>query len=286
MIEIKINDELYPENLKKIKNPPEIIYVKGNIENLKKVGIAVVGSRSCSCYGKRMCELFTKELADYDIKIISGLALGIDTYAHKTCIENDGGTIAVLPCGLNKIYPKENEKLIQEILKNNGTLVTEYEPNEKADSKKFLERNRIVSGLAIGTLIIEAGYRSGTSVTARLTKEQGKNVFCIPSSLENRKGIVTNQLIQRGGYLVTKVEDILEKYENISFVKKLASKEENTNIDEEFRVMYEVLSDEPIDINKICRITRLDIGEVNYKLMLMELAGIITQLAGKRFIRN
>ena len=233
-----------------------------------------------------MCEFFTKELVNYDIQVISGLALGIDTYAHQTSIENNGSTIAVLPSGFNKIYPKENQKLAQDILNNNGTLITEYEPNEKADSKKFLERNRIVSGLAIGTLIIEAGYRSGTSVTARLTKEQGKNVFCIPSSLENRKGIVTNELIQKGGYLVTKVEDILEKYSDIKFVKKVENKEDNKNIEEEFKKIYNVLSDEPIDINNICRVTKLDISEVNYKLMLMELEGIITQLAGKRFIRN
>jgi len=284
MIEIKISDEKYPENLKKIKNPPKKIYVEGNIDNLNKIGIAVVGSRSCSCYGKRMCEYFTKQLVEYDIQIISGLALGIDTYAHKNCIQNNGNTIAVLPSGLNNIYPKENKKLVNDILSNNGTLITEYEPNEKADSKKFLERNRIVSGLAIGTLIIEAGYRSGTSVTARLTKEQGKNVFCIPSSLENRKGIVTNELIQKGGYLVTKLEDILKKYEDIKFNRKRKSEKEN--ISEEFRKIYNVLTDEPMEINKICRITNLNICEVNYKLMLMELEGLITQLAGKRFIRN
>jgi len=269
MIEIKIEDEKYPDRLRKIKNPPKRIFIEGNLENLNRVGIAVVGSRSCSCYGKRMCEFFTKELVNYDIQIISGLALGIDTCAHETCIENKGITIAVLPCGFNKIYPKENQKLAQDIINNDGTLITEYEPNEKADSKKFLQRNRIVSGLSIGTLIIEAGYRSGTSVTARLTKEQGKNVFCIPSSLENRKGIVTNELIQKGGYLVTKVEDILKKYEDIKFNRKRKSEKEN--ISEEFRKIYNVLTDEPMEINKICRITNLNICEVNYKLMLMEL---------------
>lgn len=286
MIEIKNDDEKYPEMLKKIKNPPKKIYVEGNTENLNKVGIAVVGSRSCSCYGKRMCEYFTKKLVEYDIQIISGLANGIDTYAHETCIKNKGITIAVLPCGLDRIYPKENKILVKNILNTNGTLITEYQPDEEADSKKFLERNRIVSGLAIGTLIIEAGYRSGTSVTARLTKEQGKNVFCIPSSLENRKGIVTNELIQKGGFLVTKVEDILEKFENINFVKKLTGIEDKVKVDGEFKKIYDVLSDKPLDINNICRITNIDISEVNYKLMFMELDGLITQIAGKRFIRN
>lgn len=286
MIEIKIDDKKYPESLRKIKNPPKKIYIEGNTENLNKVGIAVVGSRSCSCYGKRMCEYFTKKLVEYDIQIISGLATGIDTYAHETCVKNKGITIAVLPSGLNKIYPKENRILVKNILNTSGTLITEYQPDEEADSKKFLERNRIVSGLAIGTLIIEAGYRSGTSVTARLTKEQGKNVFCIPSSLENRKGIVTNELIQKGGFLVTKVEDILEKFENINFVKKLTGIEDKVKVDGEFKKIYDVLSDKPLDINNICRITNIDISEVNYKLMFMELDGLITQIAGKRFIRN
>ena len=136
-----------------------------------------------------MCKTFTKKLVEYEFTIISGLAIGIDAIAHKTCIKYSGKTIAVLPCGFNNIYPKQNKELIDEILENRGLILTEYEKDVKAESKKFLERNRIVAGLGIGTLVIEAGYRSGTSVTARYTKNLNKPVFCVPSSLENYKRI-------------------------------------------------------------------------------------------------
>ena len=284
MIKLDIEDKYYPKRLRNIKNPPKIIFVEGNLENLNKIGLAVVGSRTCSCYGERICKKFSKELVEYDIIIISGLAKGIDTYSHLTAIENKGRTIAVLPSGLNKIYPKENEELVKKILENDGTIISEYEENEKADSKKFLQRNRIVSGLAIGTLIIEAGYRSGTSVTAKLAKEQGKNVFCIPSSLENIKGKGTNELIKKGCYLVTCAQDILEKYEDIEFERR--NVEKKANVSDEFLDIYNILSDEPISIEKILRQTKLNISEINYKLMLMELDGLITRFAREKLCKK
>ena len=194
---LQIGDKQYPEKLMKIKNPPQKIYIEGNIEILNNFGIAIIGSRNCTKYGER-----------------------IDSFAHIACIENYGKTIAVLPCGFNNIFPKENKKLYENIINNGGTVITEYEPDEQKSYNKFLERNRIVSGLAYGTLVIEAGTRSGTSVTARFTEEQGKNVFCIPSSLENTKGVGTNNLIKKGAKLVTCIEDILKEYENMNFKKK------------------------------------------------------------------
>ena len=182
-------DTLYPKQLKEIRNPPSRLYVLGNIKILQDIGIAVVGSRTHSQYGEKMCKTFTKNLVEYNINVISGLAKGIDAIAHKTCLEYSGKTIAVLPSGLENIYPKENISLAKQILDKGGVLVSEYEPRIEADSKKFLERNRIVAGLGIGTLVVEAGYRSGTRVTAKITKEQNKPVFCLPSRLENRKGV-------------------------------------------------------------------------------------------------
>ena len=206
---IEYADKIYPNRLKEIKNPPSRLYVKGNIELLNSIGIAIVGSRTNTQYGEKMCKTFTKKLVEYEFTIISGLAIGIDAIAHKTCIKYSGKTIAVLPCGFNNIYPKQNKELIDEILENRGLILTEYEKDVKAESKKFLERNRIVAGLGIGTLVIEAGYRSGTSVTARFTVENGNSLFCIPSSLENIKGKTTNLLIQQGAKLVISAEDII-----------------------------------------------------------------------------
>ena len=145
MIKVEKQSEAFPKRLTQIQNAPEQIYVEGNLQLLNSIGIAVIGTRNPSDYGKRMCRVFTKELVKYGITIISGLARGIDTIAHKTCLENGGKTIAILPCGLNNIFPKPNEKLYKDIINFEGLAITEYSPKEKAESKKFLERNRIVS---------------------------------------------------------------------------------------------------------------------------------------------
>ena len=151
---IEYLSEEYPERLRDIENPPTRLYVLGDYRILNEIGIAVIGSRCNTQYGKNMCKKFVKNLVEYNINIISGLALGIDGIAHKTCIKNSGKTIAVLPSGFENIYPKENTQLLKEILNNGGAIVSEYEKNIKADSKKFLERNRIVAGLSVGTLVV------------------------------------------------------------------------------------------------------------------------------------
>ena len=282
---IEYYDELYPKLLRSIDNPPTRLYVIGNPNILSETGIAVIGSRNNTQYGERMCKRFVKDLVDYNINIISGLAFGIDKIAHITALENLGKTIAVLPSGLNNIYPKQHNELAQKIIEHGGAIVSEYEENVKASSKSFLERNRIVAGLAIGTLVVEAGHRSGTSVTARLTTEQGKPTFCIPSSLENPKGITTNKLIQNGSKLVTKIDDILNSYPNIKF-EKTHKKEQIENIPKELEDVYNVIEDIPQDINKIARKSGLSISEVSYKLMLLQLENLITELPGQRYIRN
>ena len=283
---IEYCDKLYPSKLREIKNPPTRLYAKGNIELLNNIGLAIIGSRTNTQYGEKMCKTFTKKLVEYEFTIISGLAVGIDSIAHKTCLRYSGKTIAVLPCGLDNIYPKQNKKLFDEILENNGLVITEYENNVKAESKKFLERNRIVAGLGIGTLVIEAGYRSGTSVTARYTKNLNKPVFCIPSSLENIKGLGTNELIKKESKLVTKIEDILKEYPQIDFKKKTLIKNEK-NIPKELEKVYKYIEKEPININEIIRKTKMSVQDVSYKLMLLQLENLIEELPGQVYkIKN
>ncbi len=284
---IEYSSSTYPERLRYITNPPTRLYVEGNIELLNEIGISIVGSRTNTQYGEKMCKIFTKNLVEYNINIISGLAVGIDSIAHKTCLKNSGKTIAVLPCGLNRIYPEINIGLAKQIVSNGGALVTEYDNDVKTDSLKFLERNRIVAGLGIGTLIIEAGERSGTSVTARYAKQYGKNVFCIPSSLENKKGITTNLLIKQGSNLVTNVDDILEFYPDIKFTKKQVEiKDIVLDVPQNLIDVYKVINDIPQDVNEIARKTGLPISEVNYKTMLLQLEDLIIELPGQRFTRN
>ena len=288
---IEYASELYPERLRNIEKPPSRLYVLGNVEILNKIGIAVVGSRTNTQYGEKMCKKFVKNLVEYNINIISGLAFGIDSIAHKSCLKNSGKTIAVLPSGLENICKATNKILIDEIIANDGAVISEYENNTKVDSNKFLERNRIVAGLGLGTLVVEAGYRSGTSVTARFTRQNEKPVFCIPSSLENMKGKTTNELIQKGAKLVTCVEDIIEEISRINpeivFDKKdIEQKDIYFDISPELLNVYKEISDIPKDVNQIARKTGFSISEINYKTMILQLEDKIIELPGKRFIRN
>lgn len=285
-MKISIQSSEYPESLRKIEKPPNQLYYKGNIELLRMPGIAIIGSRKCTKYGEKMAKKFSKELSLQSLVIISGMAKGIDSFAHMESIETTGNTIAVLPCGFNNIYPKENINLYKQILENNGLVLTEYEENEEATSKKFLERNRIISGLAIGILVIEGGYRSGTSVTARLAKKQEKNIFCIPSSLENSKGITPNILIKEGASLVTNIDDIINKYPDLNLKKIDFTKveEKNNSIKKEYQDIYNILDEEKtIHINEIVQKLKIEMNEVNYKLTMLELEGKIVSLPGNNF---
>lgn len=287
---IEYASEKYPERLRYIENPPSRLYALGNINVLNELGIAVVGSRTNTQYGERMCKRFTKNLVEYNINIISGLAYGIDSIAHETCLKNSGKTIAVLPSGLKNICRATNKNLIMPILKNNGVIISEYESSISADSAKFLERNRIVAGLSAGTLVIEAGYRSGTRVTARFTKENERPLFCVPSSLENIKGKTTNELIQQGAKLVTSVEDMFEDIykdnSEIIFCKKKQEKNWLVNIPPDLISVFKEIYNVPRDINYISRKTKLPISEVNYKIMLLQLEGKIIEKPGHKFVRN
>ena len=288
-MKIKIEDEIYPNQLRKIPKPPKQLYLEGNIELLNKPGIAIIGSRSCTKYGKKITEQISKELAETGLVIISGMAKGIDSFAHLGCISGNGSTIAVLPSGINHIYPKENKNLYKKIIENGGLIVTEYDKQQQADSNKFLERNRIVSGLSIGILVVEGGYRSGTSVTARLAKNQGKDIFCIPSSLENSKGITPNELIKQGAFLVTEAQDIINKYPNLKLERREIESEEIDNIDikDEYKLIYNILDKEKtIHINEISKKCKSSIDEINYKLMLLELEDKIISLPGNNYKRK
>ena len=273
-----------------MKNPPKQLNCIGNLELLKKPGIAMVGSRICSKYGEKIALKFSKELSLYDITIISGMAIGIDYFSHKGALDEGGKTIAVLPSGLKNIYPNENIQLFEQILDSGGLVISEYDDYYEANSKSFLERNRIISGLSIGVLIVEGAYRSGTSVTAKITLEDNKKLFCIPSSLENNKGYMPNHFIRKGGILVTSVEDIIEEYSEYKF-KKINNKKTNiidktVKIDKKYEKVYNIIGNNPININEIVQITNINIEDLNYQLMMLELDGYIETLPGKYFKRR
>ena len=209
---IKIKDKEYPEKLKNIENPPKQIYVLGNSSILNDFSISIVGCRLCSEYGKMMAQSIAYNLSKYNINIVSGLALGIDTNAHKGCLMNKGKTIAVLAHGLDMIYPTQNTDLANKIIESGGAIISEYPVGIKPKRENFPERNRLISGLSNGVVVIEAKEKSGALITVESALEQGKDIFAIPGNINSTNSIGTNNLIKEGAKITTCVNDILEEY--------------------------------------------------------------------------
>ena len=281
---IKIEDTNYPEHLLKIKNPPKQLYVLGDETLLNKQSIAIVGSRDCTKYGYEQAKHFAKELSKNNICIISGMAIGIDSAAHIGAKSELGKTIAVLGSGFNHIFPEENEELFHEILEEGGCIISEYEPNVEPDSKHFPIRNRIISGLSDGVLVIEAKSRSGSGITARLAKNQNKKVYCMPSNIDSKNGVGTGRLIQEGAKLVLSPQDILIEL-GMNIIENKISEKKNIKIDKQYKVVYETLTRIPINVNEICKRTGKNIIEVNTTLTMLELQGIIKQVGVNEFVK-
>ena len=209
IIELKIDDERYPQKLKQIFSPPEILYCVGDISLLNEFSIAIVGCRRNSPYGEKITKIFADNLSKNGVTIISGLAKGIDSFAHESSHKNIGRTIAVLGNGLNIIYPRENEELFFNIIENGGLIISEFPPDTPPFKENFPKRNRIISGLSNGVLVIEAKRNSGTMITVNYALEQGKDVFVIPGNIDSLNSTGTNDLIKDGAKLVTNFKEIL-----------------------------------------------------------------------------
>lgn len=209
---ITILDKDYPKNLKNVYDAPVVLYYKGNKQLLNnKKAIAIVGCRNCTKYGENVSTKFAYDLSKDGICIISGMAKGIDSLAHIGALKQKGKTIAVLGSGLDRIYPSENIKLYNEIIKNGGLILSEYVIGTNANRMNFPARNRIISGLSDGVLVVEAKEKSGTLITVDFALEQGKDVFVIPGNITSNNSFGTNELIKQGAKCVTNVEDVLEE---------------------------------------------------------------------------
>lgn len=204
---IRYGDENYPEKLKNIYGKPQEIFLLGNEQILHTKSIAIIGCRNCSKYGMKNAYRFGYELAKKGLCIISGFARGIDTYAHLGALKANGKTIAVLGCGLDIVYPPENKELYKEIIKNGGAIISEYPLGSKPEKQHFPIRNRIISGLSDGVLVIEAKKRSGTMITANYALDQGKDVYAIPGDITSENSYGTNELIKEGAIPITCIED-------------------------------------------------------------------------------
>lgn len=279
---ININDEIYPQKLRKISKPPQKLYAVGNLNLLKEDMIAIVGSRKINEYGRKYAKYFSKEIALRNIPIVSGMAVGTDTEAHRAALEFGSPTIAVLGVGLDNIYPKDNIGLYNEIVASNGLVITEEEPNVKYDPKIIINRNRIVSGLAECVVVIEAGYRSGTSITVEYAKEQNKEVFVIPGRLDDKKCISSNLFIKNGAKLLTDIEDILVCYPQ--FMNKKRKSDTEKIVKSEYQEIYNVLKEKTCNIEEIYRkVENKSVTEITNLLTMMELDDIVVKDFGNGY---
>jgi DNA processing protein len=283
---ITIKDEKYPKLLKEIFSPPALLYTRGNLENLnQQFNLAVVGTRKVSNYGKQITAELVKPLAQNGFTITSGLALGIDALAHQAALEAHGKTIAVLGSGLDQqsIYPSSNRYLAQNILNNDGAIITEFPIGMLPLKHNFPTRNRIIAGLALGTLVIEASESSGALITAFHSLEQNREVFAVPGSLFNPNTSGTHKLIQRGAKLVTKFQDILDEL-NLQEVKNYTSNQKVLPETPEEKIILENLAKDPKHIDQIIKDTNLSVSIVSGTLSMMEMKGLVKNLGGQNYI--
>ena len=297
-----LDDGSYPELLREIDDPPITLYVKGDWQACFDAPcVGVVGSRRCSTYGANASEMLSRDLAVNGICIVSGLARGIDTAAHRGAIAGKGRTIAVLGTGIGQVYPRENAKLVDEILANGGAIVSQFPLETPPLSLNFPYRNRIISGLSLGVLVIEASERSGSLITARLAMEQNREVLAVPGNITSKNSFGTNYLIKSGAALVQQWQDVVSALPSeISAAilpPKIDKKDtQNTaektnsmpaNLSENENVIYKILSpDEPIHIDFLLEQSQLSFGDLNAALLGLEMRDLIREMAGKRYARK
>ena len=279
---IKKSSRDYPKLLKEIHNAPKQLYVRGVLPKSCDLNLAIVGTRAASEYGKTLAFKIAKELSELGFNIVSGLALGIDSQAHMGALEGSGKTIAVLGSGIddNYIYPQENLKLVKKIIEKGGAVISEYEPNAGSEIWYFPERNRIVSGLCRGVLVVEAPEKSGALITARLALEQNREVFAIPGSLFSKNSLGTNNLIKSGAKLISSVDDILEEL-NLTDLKIKAEKTFENNLNKEEALILKTIEMEPLHVDKISEITKMPVNKILPAISTLEIQGIIKNIGGK-----
>ncbi|NOX97902.1 MAG: DNA-protecting protein DprA [Nitrospirae bacterium] len=287
---IVVDDSSYPKNLINIFDPPLILYIKGELLPRDWISVAIVGSRRSSFYGRRTAEKLGRELAARGLTVVSGLARGVDSAAHKGALSGAGRTIAVLGSGLDVVYPPENKELMEEISRK-GAVVSEFPMSTFPERGNFPRRNRIISGLSLGVVVVEAAQRSGALITVDCALEQGREVFALPGKVDSLTSRGTNILIQQGAKLVTTSEDIIEELEPIW--EKLYPEKEMRNTDnlplpplkEEEMKVYNLLSDEPKQVDSLIGESGLLPGHISSVLLMLQMKKLIKELPGKKYIK-
>lgn len=275
--------ERYPRLLREVASAPPVLYVAGRLQEMDSWSVAVVGTRRLTPYGRQIARELVAGLARNNVTIVSGLARGIDGIAHKTALDVGGRTIAVLGSGLASIYPPEHRGLARKIIDaDQGALITEYALDTPPDAKNFPPRNRIISGLSLGTIVVEAGDRSGALITADFAVEQNREVFAVPGNINSYASRGPNRLIQQGAKLVTGVEDVLEEL-NLTMVTQQVAVQMALPESAEEAALLAHLSPQPVHVDELTRVTGLSSAQVGSTLALMELKGMVQQVGGMKY---
>ncbi|MFC1917631.1 DNA-processing protein DprA [Chloroflexota bacterium] len=279
---LSYRDPAYPSLLKEIYDYPPVLYVRGTLLPEEEWYLAVVGTRRATAYGKQVTEEIITDLTQNHTTVVSGLARGIDTVAHRAALAAGGRTIAIFACGLDLVYPTENTELARHIIKR-GALISEYPLGTRPRPEYFPRRNRIMSGMSLGVLVVEAGESSGALITAQMALEQNREVFAIPGSIFSTSSHGTNHLIQEGAKLVCSYTDILEELNLMAVARQMEIKEILPSSDTE-SLLLKQLGTEPTHIDEVCRSSSLPAATVSSTMAMMELKGLIKQVGAMNYV--
>jgi DNA processing protein len=288
---LTLADDRYPPTLREIFAPPPVIFVKGDLSVFSRHAVAIVGTRKPTAYGRSAAAALARDLAPRNVVVVSGLAMGIDTVAHQACLDNGGKTVAVLGCGVDMVYPVVNTSLAERIVAN-GALVSEFPLETSPLAHNFPRRNRIISGLSAGVLVVEAGQKSGSLITASFALQQGRDVLAVPGPIFSDKSVGTFNLIKSGATPVRTVDDIIETLQTVT-QRSLSSPVGDAvaaslslhGLSQREQDILSVLSDEPRRMDQISETGQTPVAELFDILLNLELKGLIRQVAGQQFVR-
>lgn len=274
-------DQDYPRLLKEIDQAPPVIYVRGSLLPADEFAVAMVGTRRVTAYGQQVTRDTSTYLAGHGLTIVSGLARGVDALAHQHALQAGGRTIAVLGCGVDVIYPPEHRQLAEAIVEN-GALISDYPLGTQPEGSNFPPRNRVISGLSLATIVVEAGERSGALITADFAVEQGRDVFAVPGNVFSPASRGTNRLIQKGAYVLVSPQDVLDLLD-LSQVEDYKDARQVLPADTTEAKILQVMDYEPIHIDELCNKTGLPVENVSASLTMMELKGMVQHVGGMRY---
>jgi len=275
-------DETYPQRLKEIEQPPPVLYVRGEYLLDDLFAVAIVGTRRVTSYGRQITEELAAYLGANGITVISGLARGVDAIAHHAALKAGGRTIGVLGSGVDKIYPPEHRQLAEQLMAH-GAIISDYAPGTPPDASNFPPRNRIISGLSLAVVVIEAGETSGALITAEFAAEQGREIFAVPGSILAPQSKGTNKLIQKGALPLLSIHDLMQALD-LTRVGEHKTARKSIPADETEARLMKALTDEPLHVDEIRNQTELPIEKVSATLALMELKGMVRQVGGMNYV--